>query len=533
MSNGWIGADVDELQALGDTCAQQAELLRGSAARLSGLVVGIAWNGGDLDLFAQDWSSRHRTNLLAAAGLLDTLRATLVSNADAQVATSAAETGSTGGAVGAAGGRAIGKTPSTQALQDEMRDLLLDPVALAAWWNSLSEQEVDRLIAADPGLVLSLGSLLDPAERQAALDAYLDQVYGDSTLSSQAWGVGASGSIPIYKVLSLELAADLGLDLVQTGDGYQVVVRGGAAVGASAGDKGGLVGIEALYGADGDMTYSFDSLEEAQAFIDELAHAALPDNPLDWALGLGGLVPMPTGNPLLGTYLAQEVGEVLVANADSLQSVSGSVSTTIAGNGAAAGFSTERGATMSYDVTDGSTTFRAEFGVEGQAGLPVPVPGLPTQGAGVMGAELTLDANGTPSTLRVTADGQVLLGGVLDPALMTALNGNGVGIGGDGGTGVGGAATLEIDLTDPRNTLAGEQLLGALQTGDLQTAQESVAVLYENSSVVVQTSTVTAAEVGVDLEVVGASGSYEQADQTGLWVKPPGETDYHDASGRP
>lgn len=510
---GWIGGDTEQMRELGRVVGEQAELLRGAVVRLGRSVQLISWQGGDLDDFAASWTARHAVELLAAAAVLTAQQAVLDANAADQDRTSA----DTGTGTGASGGillppgKAVGPRVNGPALADDFRDALAtgDPVALQRWWESLSDREVAELIRQNPGLVLSLQQygFLDPDERAAAYDAWLADVQSDSVVAGQSWSVEGGIAVPVYKILSVDLAADVGLDLLEMGDGsYQVVVNGGGALGVSVGDADGLLGAGLQSGPDGDLTYRFETREEADAFMAALAGAALPDDPLD-AILLGGSL-VASGMPGMGVtplsaYAAKELGEVLGQNVANLESVTGGATLEVGGSAVAASLSSGVGASTTWNVQDGTATVTL--------GRTDQVSGaLPLVGSSEFAAQVTLDPSGQETSLQVTGDAQLLFGQSLGPIP-------------NGGAASG---SITVDLTDPRNGAAAQQLAQAVASGDTAGAQAAVAQLYQSSAVVFQGDLLHGTQAELSLEVVSGGYSYTESDRLGLWVKPPGSTEY-------
>lgn len=154
---GFIGADPEELRSLASAFGGAGARLEATASEVSGAFGRTTWVGYDAERFGQDWQSRIGPVLRSAAETLreqgELLRAEALQQEQASSADGAG--GSSGGGDGKASAEApVDQDANDAALAEHAEDG--DPEATAEWWQSLPEEEQDRLANDFPDLVGNL-----------------------------------------------------------------------------------------------------------------------------------------------------------------------------------------------------------------------------------------------------------------------------------------------------------------------------------------------------------------------------------------
>ena len=152
-----------------------------------------------------------------------------------------------------------------------------------AWWKGLTDDQRAALLRNDPGALFGLDGLPADVRAEARAD-YIDSVRSDLEISSTEDKV--TGELNIAWV---HLGVEGSAGIVEQADGtYRVDLALDGEIGANIGSKGakGHAGI----GAGIAQSYEFDSLAEAEAFVDGLYEKLTPDVDLSIFAGPTGLM---------------------------------------------------------------------------------------------------------------------------------------------------------------------------------------------------------------------------------------------------
>jgi hypothetical protein len=138
MTTGYVGADPDQLDALGRQILDGAEHLENTRASLAGGLYEMGWLGDDADLARGDWESQHAPAIAAAVELLRVMSKRLLDNAGQQREASAADAGTVPAFYAAPGG-----PPASPRGPQELRDYWLN-VALNNAGIDMSQWDPSR-----------------------------------------------------------------------------------------------------------------------------------------------------------------------------------------------------------------------------------------------------------------------------------------------------------------------------------------------------------------------------------------------------
>lgn len=108
MSQGMVGADIEQLQTLGVTLQAQAAEVRSIADLINRYLPGAPWTGYKADVFRQQWWPQHQAQLRSIADGLHGLGQSALNNADEQRRTSDVRGFAGSAAVSAGGGSGAG-----------------------------------------------------------------------------------------------------------------------------------------------------------------------------------------------------------------------------------------------------------------------------------------------------------------------------------------------------------------------------------------------------------------------------------------
>lgn len=87
---GFIGADIEQLRALGNELTRQAEELESVISRLTSRITSVDWRGPDAQRFTSDWHDRLAGMLRSAATLFRDAAAKVMEDARQQESASGA-----------------------------------------------------------------------------------------------------------------------------------------------------------------------------------------------------------------------------------------------------------------------------------------------------------------------------------------------------------------------------------------------------------------------------------------------------------
>lgn len=515
----WIGADTAELRSLGETFADQAVLLDRAAATLTGRMTSLAWHGGDLELFHDNWTRQHKVAVTAAAALLRLQRDTLGRNADDQDRASGAEGGSTGaptpGGPGPSGGTGAGPLDADALKDDLVSALGGTPVQQQEWWDGLTDAERALLLTTNPSLLAQLGDgVLTDLEAQTVTEALLDRAAGQTTLSQVMNELSVKGRVGWF---TFGAAGEMGVS--QRADGtFVVTLTGELAAGAEFGDAKTTGGGVTLTGGLS-TSYVFGSQAEADAFVDAMVHALIPEWEGQEAVNLAN-----------GTYVTAEYEQALQGYADNHQKTTafveleGKVSVGISDD-----FKVEvnGGAKFEQNLTDGSRTYTLSAEVAAKAAV-----------GGTLGVDIGVktdsDNNLTSLTLRadasVSANGDVKLpfGELKDPTSLPGPdNPQSSNVTSKVSTAATGSATMTVNLENPENRRLAGEYLAAVAGEDYVAAAAIQDKLVHDAQVSLQVGLKGSVTDGIDLDLKALeikAGSSVQTNQ--VWVKVEGSDEY-------
>lgn len=167
------GADAEALDRAADEFARAADRLRSGRARVERNVYAAPWRGRGADVFRQEWSSRRRVELQAAADFLDGAVTTLRRNAEEQRSASEGH----GGAAPQTPGGSAPPGPSTDSdLGPDLDRIRLQLELLGLPVGAIKDAlELMLALAATPGF--DLGPVLSTLENLGRI-ADLSEVVG-------------------------------------------------------------------------------------------------------------------------------------------------------------------------------------------------------------------------------------------------------------------------------------------------------------------------------------------------------------------
>ena len=490
-----------------------ATALENRRREINSAVHTMHWVGEHADRFRADWDSKLAPIMARAASVLTTESSRLRSEAQQQMAASAA-----GGPSGGPGGFPPGIDPTK--LASGIYDLLLatpfigpmimanvlvheqglPPDQQAAWWASLSPHDRELFLAAVPLSLLALPGL--PAgDRAKANQNAADSLKGTILQSSTDTAFNAQGTIKIF-------SAGAAGDVTETkfADGHvEVTLTGSAFVGVGAPLPPGLSAGAQLDG-QASQTYSFDNAQDAQNFENGLMNSVVPHPHLTLQSVLLGSVPgvgpvMAAGADeasQVHDYLAGYQGNVVHTQYTGELSTNVSVATPgVLGSGQQYGsINLQAGRGITYDSTTHQTTAFIEVDGNAQGNLG-PFDG---SAAGQVQASVTFDSSHQLQTLTIS--GKYQAAGGYDPNYSPF----------PGMSGPGGSFNVSLDCTNPQNAALAAQFVNDMQQGDVPGAVSAYHALQDQAQVVVQTDSVHTTQGG--LNAVVASAGYSQTTTT-------------------
>lgn len=528
-----LGADDVQVDQLAVTFDSTSQKLSTAESTISSLVRSLRWVGPDADVFKTKWDSGMRSQLTNVADRLEGVAKDLRAQAEAQ------RTASAGDGSGAPVPPAA-TNPQTS-LQEEMAELrrqraeAMQRLAAAdrwadehgrqqirdladasdaeqrAWWDSLTDDQQAALLRNDPGALFGLDGLPADVRAEARAD-YIDSVRSDLEISSTADTI--TGELNIAWV---HLGVEGSAGIVEQADGtFRVDLSLDGEIGANLGSKGakGHAGI----GAGVSQSYEFDSLEEAEAFVDGLYEKLTPDIDASIFKGPGGLMADTVDDVVgyLGDHSDQRSsfeGELRLEGEVDLDV--GAFEVNVSG---------EAGARYNFD--SGETTLFVGGSASGSIDIPTNVEGA-TASASLsadLEVQLVYDDNGNVSELSLGGT----FGGEASVGIEAFLNGTNA----DSATpetlsmsAAGGADVrfdASLDLQDPIVQQRAADLINSMSSSGGVSMADLQALLRE-SEVQVQVD-VTSQSTPLDLDVGIASleVAQDRSDNALTWVKPAG-----------
>ena len=388
--------------------------------------------------------------------------------------------------------------------------------------DALTEDQRAALLRNDPGALAGLEGL--PASVRAdAREAYLDSVRGDIQLSSSedkiegelniAWvHLGVEGSAAIVELADGTYRVDLALD---------------GEIGANLGSKGAQGDVSV--GAGVAQSYTFDSQEDAEAFVDGLYDKLSPDVDASFLKGPGGLMADTVDDVIdyLGDHSSDRTkfeGEVRIEGGVELELGAFDVA-----------FEGEAGAR--YDFDSHETTLFVGASASAELALPSVAP---TDGAGDTGsvkvdadieAAVKFDDAGRISELSLSGSvgGEASIGieqffggtnadSKMPESFSAALNG-------------GAEVTFDakLDLQDPIVQQQAAELLNSMGSGGI--SLNELQDLLGESQLQVQVDGTSTGGDKWDIGIASLEISETNTANLFTWVKPPGGDFMHVSEG--
>lgn len=152
---GYVGADPDRLDALGQQLLGHAQQLDELRVRLTSQLFEAGWLGQDADDSRAEWESQHAPMIGRSLALLRDMSQTLFLNAGQQRTASAAD----------------GMTPPGFVPREQVLAHTGNPSDARRWWDSLTKQQREYLILHQPQLVGSTDGI--PARSRDAVNRVL------------------------------------------------------------------------------------------------------------------------------------------------------------------------------------------------------------------------------------------------------------------------------------------------------------------------------------------------------------------------
>lgn len=273
-TTGW-GADVDALHEFARFLEDHGAKFLTLRNRLKGEVDNLDWFGPDADTFRHS-TGKHATDLVGLGVVCGELATILHQNADAQAATSAAESlvgfGAIGDLVVFAG----------QQLANSMREYL----ANVAIWDAAFDRDLFRLRNGSADEIGVWWASLSPAQRLYYLQSRSQELLQLQNSSPELKGLFESAyresradklpvsseSLDIHAELNVKvvkLTADVGGKITEFADGHaEVELSIGGEIGATLSAKAGSGGeVSAGVGAGLKRVYKFRNRADADAFL--------------------------------------------------------------------------------------------------------------------------------------------------------------------------------------------------------------------------------------------------------------------------
>lgn len=535
-----LGADDVQVDRLAATFDRTAARLTTSEQTISTSVQSVTWLGPDADAFRTTWKTGMKAQLSTVSERLTALAKDLRSQAEAQRRTSA--------------GTDIPTTPSPfERFLDNARDWVADRIEamerIAAldewaddegrqqirdmaderlkdqlsWWKGLSDEQQQALLRNDPGALFGLDGL--PASvRAEARAAYLESVAGDIELSSSEDKI--EGELTIAW---LHLGVEGTAAIVQVADGtYRVDLALDGEIGANIGS--GQANGNVSLGAGIAQSYEFDSLEDAEAFVDGLYGKLTPDPDWSWLGGPGAVV----------TETVDEVVGYLGDHSDQRTSFQGEVNV----NGEVdlelgafnVNMSGEAGARYDFDTDETTLFVGTAFSGEYALASVAPVDGAGQTATFGLSADVeaavTFDDNSQISEITLSGTlgaeasvglEQFLAGTNADSATPQSMS---MSLNGAGEV----SFNASLDLQDPIVQQQVAELLNGLGNGDV--SFEQLQGVLAESELQVQVNAVSTNEVfDLDVGVAALNIAGTNTANVVTWVKPPGGDFTHVSAG--
>jgi hypothetical protein len=521
-----LGADDVAVDNLATTFDRTASGLVTSEQTITALVRSVAWTGPDADVFRGKWDRGMRSQMTDVSDRLRNMAGELRKQAAAQRSTSD-------------GGDVLVTGPPVNPTVEQQAQARIDAVRDAAdrwaeqtgrmqirdmsersdeaqreWWSGLTPAQRAALMRNDPGALFGLDGL--PADvRAEARTAYLDSVRGDIEISSHedklagelniAWiHLGVEGTAAIVALADGTYRVDLALDGeigAKLGQGHE----GGGAEGE--------VGV----GAGVSQSYTFESQQEAEAFVDGLYEKLTPDVDLSFLAGPGAVMADTVDDVVdyLGDHSAQRTafeGEIKLQASVDLEL--GSFDVNVSG---------EAGAR--YDFDSHETTVFLKNSFEGELKLPDPPEG--TTGNYRLSADLEaavkFDEHGQISELELKGT----VGGEANLGLEQFLNGttpkspNPQSVQLTGGSGAQVTFDATLDLQDPIVQQRAAALLNGMG-GPNGVSMDDLQNLLRESELQVQIDSTSVASDKWDIGIASLEVSHTDTSNLATWIKPPG-----------
>ncbi|MBB5866977.1 hypothetical protein F4553_000356 [Allocatelliglobosispora scoriae] len=161
--SGYLGADPDRLDALGQSLLAQAGSIDELRAGLGGQLYGTDWTGADAEETRADWETSHAPALGAAVDLLRAMSQALLHHAVQQRGASAADGASSGG------------VPAQRIPVSQIPHTGADPAAVRDWWAGLTQRQREDLMHHQPQRIGALDGI-PAADRDTANRVLLEQL---------------------------------------------------------------------------------------------------------------------------------------------------------------------------------------------------------------------------------------------------------------------------------------------------------------------------------------------------------------------
>lgn len=473
MSTGTMtGSDPESLDTAAGQLDQAAQELDDSAAALARTLGSLSWLGQVAIRFSDSWNGGHQKRMAVTAGFLRTAAEELRKQAGEQ---RDASRGDDAAWARSARPDSTWVSPELMALLKRLHDMrLASPAEQLAWWNSLSDQQRQLLLAEGFMDLIALHGLPDDVLDQA-YENYFTSISGDLETGSSS----IHGEIEV-KVVGVDIGAGFDAEMTVYKDGsVKIDVSEALKGGASDND----LKAAASLGVGG--TFEFASEAEARAWLADLGKA----------IARGDLV----------GFLKESAAHL------------GSVSVEVGAEGSAgaAGVGVKAGAGVSMTVDTlgegkGNVTLSAKGSLSGKA---------ESGSFGVTGeveAKVSATFDGTtPKSISFQLEykGAALHGAFSDVASA-----------GSGAT-YSGTAEITLDLTRPELAAVAPALAAAISRGDVAEASRIATSVMDQAQVVLQTSVGTQTKASFGGSVLGtgfeAEYSTNTSTTTATYVKPP------------
>ncbi len=486
------GANSDELERIAAEFRRTAENLDSEADILTRVLGGLSWIGDFASRYFERWTGVHIPRIRLSTQFLYDAAQRLDENAKEQRTTS--DTDHDGGKSLASQVWRQQREKNKQTVakyEDKIYDLRSASVEeRLAWWNSLSEQERQDILAAMPDHLLAWDDM-PPEFVQQAEDAFVSAVASDVVTSTASVEGKLAVNIRIVKI-----EGGFAYEETTYADGSVSIAFGlDAAAGAEFGGKvdGVELGASVMAGGEVESVYRFATAEEARAFTDGLVEAATPE----WGK-----------NPMSAVYdHALEYSEYLES-----ATVAGKLTAEGKANFEVVSASASGEVKVSHDLVDNSTTLSATGTVSGGVSLP-DVGGASVEGQA--SAALTFNGDAEPTELKFTVQGS----GQVDVGPTGTLTST---IGGGGKL----VTEMTFDLESPAMADVKEAAIAAVKRGDVEGAMSVLQSCGTEAEVVVQSAATISQKNGFDALVVEGSLETSASLTTSTYIKPAGSNEF-------